>query len=401
MHSPGTIAGPHVADPLPVHPGAHSTARLLVACSRPNPDLEALYGLLQGGVDWVGLLAQAERHSITPLLYWCLSRMRAGVAPPQIFEQLLLSARGCTQQSLRHAATLHRILAAFETRGIPLMSFKGPVSAWSLYANPGLRQMCDLDLLVRPEDAVRAVDALVELGCKVAGPAPVSALWLYRYVNETHFDAPYGVNIDLHWQLGPIHVERWFDVCEVWSRRTCVPVAGFLVPTLGREDHLRFLCMHAAKHGWFMLRDLSDLARLIHLGVDCDAALTEAGRSGGVRTLLLGLGLIRDVLGEILPAHLNRRIAAEPCVRKLLASAKRTLLAESVPDESTAANLWRLWDLIERPGDRARLCLGRLQPNATDWEWCPLPAPLRGVYYLLKPFRLAVQYLVPPSCRRS
>jgi hypothetical protein len=377
-----------------------STARLLIELSRPNPNLGILYDLLQGEVDWVYVLAQAERHSITPLLFGCLSRMRADVAPPEIFEQLLLTARTCTLQSLRHAAALYRVIAAFETRGIPIMAFKGPVNAWSLYPNPGLRQMGDLDLLVRPDDAARAVDTLTELGCKAAeGPAPASALWFYRYVNEMHFVTPEEVNIDLHWQLGPIHFERWFDVCAVWSRKTCVSISGRLVPTLGREDHLRFLCMHAAKHGWFSLRDLSDLARLIALGVDYDVALSEAGRSGGVRTLLLGLGIVRDVLGEILPAHVNERIAAEPCVRKLLASAKRTLLAESVPADSATADFRHGWSLLERPADRARLCWGLMQPNTFDWEWCPLPAPLRGAYFLLRPIRLAVTYLVRPYCR--
>src|SRR5450432_92092 len=107
-----------------------------------------------------------ELHSIAPLLYWCLSRMRADVAPAEIFEQLLLSTRTCTLQNLRHAAALHRVLAAFETRGIDVLAFKGPVSAWSLYTDPGLRHMADLDLLVRPRDAARAVGMLIELGCK-------------------------------------------------------------------------------------------------------------------------------------------------------------------------------------------------------------------------------------------
>ena len=393
MHDPCTIADHHGADRLELH-SREQVARLLVECSRANPDLEVLNALLQGDVDWVHFLEQAKRHSIAPMLYWCLSRMRADVAPAEIFEQLLLSTRTCTLQNLRHAAALHRVLAAFETRGIDVLAFKGPVSAWSLYTDPGLRHMADLDLLVRPRDAARAVGMLIELGCKPADPAPATALGLYRLGNERAFATPDEVEIDLHWQFSQIQFERWFDVDSVWNRRTYVPIAGRLVPTLGREDQLRHLCMHAAKHGWFKLRDLSDLARLIALGVDCDAALSEAARSGGLRTLLLGLGLIRDVLGEILPAHLNERIAAEPGVNKLLASAKSNLLAKSVPADLPIQFCQRQWSLLERVVDRARLCWGLIQPNARDWEWCPLPAALHLAYFFLKPLRLAVRYAI-------
>ena len=53
-----------------------------------------------------------------------------------------------------------------------MIPLKGPALAEALYPDPGLRPFTDLDLLVRREDAARAVALLGEVGRSGVGAMP-------------------------------------------------------------------------------------------------------------------------------------------------------------------------------------------------------------------------------------
>src|SRR2546430_3203484 len=59
---------------------------------------------------------------------------------------------------------LLEILDLFTEQGIRALPYKGPVLAAIEYGNLAARTFCDLDILVRKEDATRARDLLVARG---------------------------------------------------------------------------------------------------------------------------------------------------------------------------------------------------------------------------------------------
>src|SRR6185295_18513676 len=94
---------------------------------------------------------------------------------------------------------LGEILDLFERNGIPAMPFKGPVLAFQLYDQPGLRSSVDLDFLVHAEDILHARSVLLTRGYQTNCPPERSGQAAYlRVRNELHFAREGTCAIELH-----------------------------------------------------------------------------------------------------------------------------------------------------------------------------------------------------------
>ncbi len=371
---------------------------LLLECARAHLDAGAIRSAVEREIDWDATLDCADRHGMRPLLYWCLNQTCPEAVPPPVLDTLRISTHACARRSLRYTAELFRILDVFAASGIPVVPFKGPAIAWSLYQSPALREMGDLDLLVAPAHVASAKASLLALGYQPQSPADDPRF--YGYVSQMHFVRQDDIEADLHWRLGPVYFHAWSDAGPVWARLAPVEMGRRTVMTLGGEDLLRFLCLHAAKHGWVSLGGLCDIARLLaSCAIDWDRTLGDAHAMGGSRTLFLGLALAHDLAGASLPQTVERSIAADPSVERLAATAKARLLP-AAPDDIGAGDLLRWqWKLLEHPAGKFRLCLGLMRPSSLDWESFRLPRPLWPLYYFLKPFRLTAKYGIPAARR--
>jgi hypothetical protein len=139
---------------------------------------------------------------------------------------------------------LKDIDAALEGAGVEFALIKGAANRLLLYENPAIRACHDLDLLVRPEDRVRAATAIVEAGF-TANPEAGS---ISRELVLTRGD----ICVDLHWALLREGRLRRDPTSEILSRRRR---SGELW-MLNAEDALFVLLVHPAftKHlaGWDM-----------------------------------------------------------------------------------------------------------------------------------------------------
>jgi hypothetical protein len=346
---------------------------LLLECARARPDLDTVHRLAASVSDWSVLAGQATRHNVASLVSWYLNQACPEGAPAPLGDQFRQNAG----RTLLLTAELFRLLEIFEAASIPLVLFKGPALAWSLYETPALREMTDLDVLVRPRDADRAIGLLRSHGYRPRFSC-VDTRFFATY-QEMPFDREDGrVAVDLHWGLLP----RFFplDASAFFERLAPVPIAGRQVPTFCPEDLLLFLCVHGSKHGWTSLGWLCDVARLIdRCAVNWDDVLARAQASHVSRCLLLGLTLARDLLGA----------AAPELPQEALAASAREQLMNGSGDVSMRFQL----ALLERLTDKVRFwqpVLG-LAPYAEDFESLHIPASLFPVYYLAAPLRLAVK----------
>ncbi len=113
---------------------------------------------------------------------------------------------------------LGKILERFQDTGVPVIILKGALYGDSLYPNPGLRYMSDIDLFVRNRDFKTAASLLGKMGCEARwaggsdnllqniGDPAFEQDW---QMGEGVFINPKGYVIDLHWHLAPY----------VWPRR--------------------------------------------------------------------------------------------------------------------------------------------------------------------------------------
>jgi len=139
-------------------------------------------------------------------------------------------------------ATIQHIQECLTAVGIACLTLKGPHLAYSVYPLPLERVWCDLDILVRPNEASKAVDVLVQNGWRripEVRQRRFSAKHSYNY----KILSPFGVSVELHRDFTshdryPVPIEDFFRRAE--SFRFLETEARGLAPT----DLLLHLCLH-------------------------------------------------------------------------------------------------------------------------------------------------------------
>ena len=156
-----------------------------------------------------------------------------------------------------------------------------------VFGNLNLRQCGDIDLLVHPEDFLKAKDLLIRNGyCHTKFGHHETANFQAQLVSE---DGRTG--IDLHYGITPryIHVNQddadtggrlyrwnwsrldasstnWFfymDTRPMWERLNYIIINDIPVPIFAAEDMLLISCINGIKENWRLLRRISDIAELI------------------------------------------------------------------------------------------------------------------------------------------
>jgi len=140
---------------------------LLLCCTRTQIDTataERIKILIQSKIDWAYLIQTATRHGVMSLLYQSLSTTCQEAVPKTNLAQLRDYSHSNALHNLFLTKELFKLLNLFESHSIPAIPFKGPVLAVSAYGNLSLRQIGDLDILVRERDFHKAKELLLDQG---------------------------------------------------------------------------------------------------------------------------------------------------------------------------------------------------------------------------------------------
>ena len=169
---------------------------------------------------------------------------------------------------------------------IETIALKGLHLAHRLYPSPGLRDMGDLDLLVRRARVRDADAALRKLGYDPEfDPGLIQGGSLNAV--EYHRDGPLPVH--LHWDVSNASLPHFMyrvDLDEIWREAR----DGALAPA-----HLVVtLCEHALKHSYAHLIHLTDI-ELASRNVDWKEVASAARRWGLERAVYYALALLRDL----------------------------------------------------------------------------------------------------------
>lgn len=376
----------------------HPENELLLCCASVSTDSERaarIGALLREEMDWSHLLALARPHGMTPLLYWHLDANDTDAVPEAVMEELRERFHDNMRRNLGLTAELLRLLGIFEAQHIPVVPYKGPVLASSVYGNLALRQFADLDILVHRQDVPRAKGLLAASGYQPAYQltrAQEAALLQYGF--EEVFIHKDGTSVvELHWEIIQRTMSFPLDAERLWGGLQPVSLGRKTVHSLSPEDLLLILCAHGSKHIWERLAWIRDVAGLVQVyrGMNWERVAQQAAASGGSRMLSLGLILARDLLGAAPPEEVSRRAQADPVARSLAEEVRERLFWEpGKPPEHVDESMFvgfRL-KMRERFRDRARyLVRMALTPSTTDWEYLQLPASLSPLYYVIRPVR--------------
>jgi hypothetical protein len=264
--------------------GAVETALLQRGVLAGSGPVEAIEGAPDGAVDWARLLEAADRHRLVPLL--AQGALAAGGAfrraPVGALERL---RNGANLEMARAVVRLHHVdelAVAGLVENLDACLLKGAAFATTLYANPALRPMTDIDVLVPASSFERWTETLGSMGY-IPLDRSDHAVCLRR--RQT------GVLVELHRELTSQSPVLGLPTEEVLER--AVPLApgeGSRLRTLSWEDHLVHLSLHASfQHGFRQPGVNAWDARCIAERADFDATLfLERSRHAGILPWVYG-----------------------------------------------------------------------------------------------------------------
>jgi hypothetical protein len=188
-------------------------------------------------------MQQAEQEGMTPLLYKHLDES-GSVYPAGVRRSLHLSCRHHRLLAEARSEVLQEILALLHEYAIDTLLLKGSALAYTLYPDPALRPMRDIDLLFRPEDAQRAHDLLkvndFNQAEAVIPPDHFHLPPLYRQAGST------SICIEIHRGLYP-NCPPWYpqiDFDKLFGNGRRFDVGGSEAICFADEEMLYYLYQH-------------------------------------------------------------------------------------------------------------------------------------------------------------
>ena len=367
--------------------------RLALGTGSREADIAALAGV----ADWMAVAGLARRHRVGALL---LSGARA-VSVSGAEAALAGLHRRTTVRGLGQLAGLRQATECLAENGIPSLVLKGLPLSQRLYGTPLARECVDIDLLVPPDAAGAAEQALSNGGWRLLKPSfpptPARNRCYDRFVKDRLFVGPGGA-LELHHRLvsNPFLLRTSFERLRANAAR--VEIGGRRFATLADHDLLVYLAVHGQLHRWSRMKWLCDAAALL-ASIDGDrfeAAVERCRQENLELEPALGVALLlcRESFHVGLPAAaasppvggwarsascLTRRIWDQPRGGRGLRGVARRI------DELRLALAMRpSWRVAAH--ELSRLCiapydLGRV--NLPDWLFF-LYVPLRPVLWLAK-----------------
>ena len=209
---------------------------------------EALH-MAQESAGWERALEIAQVHGVEAICHEALRRVCQ--SHPQLAGGMDAFRRAryvATVRNMRMVAQLVEVLDALGSRGIEPIILKGAALALTVYEEPSLRPMRDLDLLVRVDALAGAREALLQLGYATqGGPA---TRWEEENLLAHLIDltAPGRLPVEIHFRLFPRAQPLFPEEERVWDRAAPFSVEGRKALRLAPSDELMYLCGHLRKH---------------------------------------------------------------------------------------------------------------------------------------------------------
>lgn len=338
-------------------------------------------------IDWALFLQFVSHHRVFPVVFLSLKRINSEHVPLPVVQALHAIYNKNTFQMLNLTAEMERVSQLFEEHQIRSLVLKGPILAEALYGELSQRTSKDLDILIVESELEEAEQLLIDVGYQQDNEVPRVLNDLKKKTHHVSYTHPAKeVQIEIHWRLNPDSVaEPTFN--ELWDRRRSSKLTSYPVYFLGSEDLFYYLVSHGARHGWFRLRWLADIDRLVRGSLDVSCLLEILNKHhgthiGGQAIILTSQLLSTPIPEELMPLSNGRH--PRKLARRVLAIIQDVANLTSSKDVNTRYKGY-LFSIMTNH-QRWRYFTGRLYPSSLDATLLPLPKSLYFLYFPLRPF---------------
>jgi Uncharacterised nucleotidyltransferase len=256
----------------------------------------------------INLETSEELARLIPVLCTYFSRDElVNLVGEETSEKFLDMYRTEMLQNLFLESELQKVLCAFNKAAIPLLLFKGPTLAYTIYPRSHLRTYHDFDALIKPDDVSRAHELLKQMGYSFYNEYRADAVdeqrTGYNYSLGSP-DIPFSVLIELHTAPHSSEIGMLFDREALWKNAIAITILGQSAVTMNTVDHLLYLCWHYRFHGFTRLLWLYDLVMILRANsnsLDWAALIRTARHQCMATTLFYCLSWCKDLFGVAIP----------------------------------------------------------------------------------------------------
>jgi hypothetical protein len=298
--------------------GLTAEERVLLRLARQElTDDDKSFPCEQTRIDWDQVAGLALRGGIAGLVESNLRQLGLGGAQRRL---AMASLHTEVENRLLLRETV-AVCAQASAQGAMLLPLKGiALIAGGVYANPGLRSMCDVDLLCRPDQFEQVLGMLRERGFEETGYVPAQ----HDYYHHVTLVKPLGSRqtmFELHWQ--PTY--GFFDfqsVVAAWfTRSRRVRTVDGELPGLSPTDLLLSVSLHLATHrfraGLKWLVDIAEISRRWQTKIDWQQLWRDARKLGATSALTfafkMAVRLLDAPISGLPPAGLRERLGRRLC----------------------------------------------------------------------------------------
>lgn len=236
---------------------------------------------------WPALVRLAVRSRLGPVLLWTLKQHATPPCPPPEMARLVTATRQAALRWMVLSRTARQLNRVWAEAGIPAIWLKGIALALTVYPQPALRPMNDLDVLVPYEQRQAALALARSAGFDECAPGdllfdPRSRAYervSHHYILTSQTDNP--VIVELHYRLlRPRMLLSREQAAWFWTQTRPAPGDEPALTVFQAEARLLYLAAHAMLHHGeeaIGLNSLFDLHQLITGGaLDWDTVIERA-----------------------------------------------------------------------------------------------------------------------------
>lgn len=265
---------------------------------------------------WGQVVKSAEENAVAPLLYASLKRLgRESELPVEYNERLRVEYIRSDTANWLALQELQVLLAEFEKAQIPVVVLKGGALATTLYPEPSLRPMSDLDLLIPRASLAQVEVLLIERG--YISPVEMGESFGPQLTNYRAYErgGKRPAHLEIHWHLfkSPFYCQRvpidwfWDHTIEIIINQQRARVFANAAQFLHLASHF---ALHHRAERLIWSYDLALMLAQDGTPMDWQLVVDTAERFGLVPPVRLATDRVAETWGVAIPPAVSARLCA-------------------------------------------------------------------------------------------
>ncbi len=277
-----------------------------------EPELQEIKNILSKTLDWEKLRNISLKQQVYQFLYYNLKESgTSGLIPSKILDETKSAYYANLIRNLSLEKEILLISEKAKTKNLQIIPFRGTSAIYGVYNNPALRQMADVDILVKPEDFQSVKNILLETGYQEhdseghsMDDGSITSFFKKISGNLTAFIEPHTA----------IASPRPYDIelPHLWERSVQITIENKKILILSKEDLILSIALHLRRHARrLVLKSIVDTAEILNADkntLDWDYIIKNACNNRMISSLYLSLYLAKELLGADAPRDAINRI---------------------------------------------------------------------------------------------